>query len=149
MDRISHITRRGYHVIFVTFVLQGKYVYQLILHPSGHITFIQRRLNVDATSWRCIDVEATLYRRHVSAGMFTYIPNYLPTCSIASVFRSSLIFLNNYIGNYCVQLNNNKKKNKKKKKKHFKLIQHWGTIQVFSIEQLNSLTAFLFSLFTI
>ena len=36
--------------------------------PSGHITFIQRCLNVDATSWRCIDVEATLYRRHVSAG---------------------------------------------------------------------------------
>ena len=38
--------------------------------PSGHMTFIQRRLNVDATSWRCIDVEATLYRRHVSAGYF-------------------------------------------------------------------------------
>ena len=32
------------------------------------MTFIQRRLNVDATSWRCIDVEATLYRRLVSAG---------------------------------------------------------------------------------
>ena len=26
------------------------------------MTFIQRRLNVDATSWRCIDVEATLYK---------------------------------------------------------------------------------------
>ena len=36
--------------------------------PSGHMTFMQHRLNVDATSWRCIDVEATLYRRHVSAG---------------------------------------------------------------------------------
>ena len=33
------------------------------------MTFIQRRLNVYATSWRCIDVEATLYRRHVSAGL--------------------------------------------------------------------------------
>ena len=32
------------------------------------MTFIQRRFNVDATSWRCINVEATLYRRHVSAG---------------------------------------------------------------------------------
>ena len=32
------------------------------------MTFKQRRLNVDATSWRCIDVEATLYSRHVSAG---------------------------------------------------------------------------------
>ena len=32
------------------------------------MTLIQRRLNVDATSWRCIDVEATLYKRHVPAG---------------------------------------------------------------------------------
>ena len=31
--------------------------------------FIQRCLNVDATSWRCIDVEATLYERHVPAGI--------------------------------------------------------------------------------
>ena len=38
-------------------------------HPSsGHMTFIQRCLNVDATSWRCIDVEATLYKRHVPTG---------------------------------------------------------------------------------
>ena len=36
------------------------------------MTSIQRRLNVDATSWRCIDVEATLYRRHVSAGIALY-----------------------------------------------------------------------------
>ena len=35
---------------------------------SGHMTSIQRRLNVDAMSWRCIDVETTLYRRHVFAG---------------------------------------------------------------------------------
>ena len=28
---------------------------------------IQRRLNVDATSWRCIDVDPTLYKRHVPA----------------------------------------------------------------------------------
>ena len=32
------------------------------------MTFIQRRINVDATSWRCIDVEATLCKRHVLAG---------------------------------------------------------------------------------
>ena len=31
--------------------------------------FMQRRLNVDATSWRCIDVEATLHKRHVPAGI--------------------------------------------------------------------------------
>ena len=29
--------------------------------PSGHMTFILRRFNVDTTSSRCIDVEATLY----------------------------------------------------------------------------------------
>ena len=36
--------------------------------PSRQMTFIQRRLNVDAMSRRCIDVEATLYKRHVPAG---------------------------------------------------------------------------------
>ena len=36
--------------------------------PSRHMTLIQRRLNVDATSWRCIDVDATLCKRHVPAG---------------------------------------------------------------------------------
>ena len=38
-----------------------------VVTPSGHTMFIQC-LNVDATSWRCIEVEATLYRRHVLAG---------------------------------------------------------------------------------
>ena len=32
------------------------------------MTLIQRRLNVDATSWRCIDVEPTMYKRYVTAG---------------------------------------------------------------------------------
>ena len=41
------------------------------IHPSGHMTLIQRRLNVDATSWRCIDVEPTLYKRYVPAGIFS------------------------------------------------------------------------------
>ena len=40
------------------------------IYPSEHMTFIQRRLNIDATSWRCIDVEATLYRSHVPAGIW-------------------------------------------------------------------------------
>ena len=31
------------------------------------MTFIQRRINVDATSWRCIDVDATLFQRCVPA----------------------------------------------------------------------------------
>ena len=37
--------------------------------PSRHMALIQRRLNVDATSWRCIDVEPTLYKYHVPTGV--------------------------------------------------------------------------------
>ena len=40
--------------------------------PSGHMTLIQRRHNVNATSWRCIDVEPTLYKRHVPTGSRLY-----------------------------------------------------------------------------
>ena len=36
-------------------------VFLRISFPSGHMTLIQRQLIVDATSWRCIDVEPTLY----------------------------------------------------------------------------------------
>ena len=36
--------------------------------PSRQVTLRQRRINVDATSWRCIDVDTTLYKRHVPAG---------------------------------------------------------------------------------
>ena len=36
--------------------------------PSGHISFIQRRIYVDATSLRCINFNATLNKRHVLAG---------------------------------------------------------------------------------
>ena len=36
--------------------------------PSGHMTFIQSRINVEATSGRCVDVNATLYKRHVPVG---------------------------------------------------------------------------------
>ena len=32
--------------------------------PSGHTVFKQCRINVDATSWRCIDVNETLFKRH-------------------------------------------------------------------------------------
>ena len=47
--------------------MQLEKVSSTINKSSGHVTFIQRRLNVDATSWRCMDVEAT-YKRHVPAG---------------------------------------------------------------------------------
>ena len=42
------------------------------------MTLIQRPLNVDATSWRGIDVEPTLYKLHVPAGIcasFRWIGN--------------------------------------------------------------------------
>ena len=35
------------------------------LLPSRHAASRQRRINVDATSQRCIDVDTTLYKRHV------------------------------------------------------------------------------------
>ena len=72
-DRINVVTLRKF---FVHASVVGIYC---IIHsslfllvppencPSGHMMLIQRRLNVDATSWRCIDVETTLYIRHVSA----------------------------------------------------------------------------------
>ena len=37
--------------------------------PSRHAKLRQRRINVDATSWRCVDVDVTLYKRHVPAGL--------------------------------------------------------------------------------
>ena len=41
---------------------------QILSLISGHLTFIQRRINVDAASWRCIDVNAMLYKGQVPAG---------------------------------------------------------------------------------
>ena len=37
-------------------------------YPSGHMAFMQRRINVDVTPWRYIDVDTTLHRRDVHAG---------------------------------------------------------------------------------
>ena len=63
-------TFSSYNIVQLTHnYLTGTVYYYVMKNPSGHTTFIQRRLNVDATSWRCIDVEVTLYRRRVSAGM--------------------------------------------------------------------------------
>ena len=39
-----------------------------------YIAFMQRRINLDATSWRCIEVSATLYKRHVPAVMVALVP---------------------------------------------------------------------------
>ena len=45
---------------------------KLVGYSSDQVSFGSwvRLYNVVSTSWRCIDVEATLYRRHVSAGHF-------------------------------------------------------------------------------
>ena len=40
---------------------------QVNTQPNGHMTFIQRLINVDATSWLCSDVNAMLYKHHVPA----------------------------------------------------------------------------------
>ena len=34
-------------------------------HPTVHMTFIKRHFNVHAASWRCININATLYKPHV------------------------------------------------------------------------------------
>ena len=38
-------------------------------YPSRHTEFIQRRMNVNASSRRCIDVVANLYKQYASAWM--------------------------------------------------------------------------------
>ena len=46
------------------------------IHPMQQLTFIQRRINIDETSLRrdvVFDVNATLYKRHVPAGLCTTI----------------------------------------------------------------------------
>ena len=35
-----------------------------------HGVFTQRRINIDVTSWRCIDVNVTLNKRNVPLGIF-------------------------------------------------------------------------------
>ena len=74
-----------------------------ILLPSWHMMFIQCRLNVDATSWRCIDVAKT-YKRHVSAvyiirSSISYLDgtSALELISLSSVWSSSLSVLSTFL----------------------------------------------------
>ena len=53
--------------------------------PNGHAALRRRRNNVDTTTWRCIDVDATLYEHHVPAGQlfaFVYFFTEMLTCLI-------------------------------------------------------------------
>ena len=62
-----------YNNAYMLFILRfGTATLCVMYWSNGHMTFIQRRLNVDATSWRCIDVEATLYWHNVPAGEHRY-----------------------------------------------------------------------------
>ena len=40
--------------------------------PGWHMAFIQRRFNVDATSWRCIDVAGTSYKTSCARWIYTW-----------------------------------------------------------------------------
>ena len=52
---------------------------------SWHMTFMQRRFNVDVTLWRSIDVDTTLSRRHVHAGCW------LGMLNIKTAFRFKVV----------------------------------------------------------
>ena len=58
--------------------------------PCRHMTLIQRRLNVDATSWHCIEVELTLYKHHVPAGFVGCILD-CQRCKVSSCWQWKLI----------------------------------------------------------
>ena len=56
--------------------------------PSRHMTSIQRRLNVDAMSWHCIDVEATLYKRYARwVGAYAILLEWLFPGAIDNVYN--------------------------------------------------------------
>ena len=65
-------------MILITFsILSILITFVIMFKSSQHITFMQRRINVDATSWRCIDVDATLSQRCDPAGLIVYICVYV------------------------------------------------------------------------
>ena len=66
MDPVRHCDRLtwGRESLLLCFFLG-------LLRPIENMMFGQRRMNVDATSWRCIDINATMYRRHVPAEVCT------------------------------------------------------------------------------
>ena len=75
----------------------------LWLQPSGHATLSQRRINVNATSGRCINVDTTLHKCHVPAGRMPYLESYFrriqldilmkrPFDQISIAFHVSFIF---------------------------------------------------------
>ena len=63
--------------VMVVLILQGNFADVLVSYivftsltlPSGHATFRQRRININVPSWCFIDVDSTLYKRRVPAGL--------------------------------------------------------------------------------
>ena len=54
------------------------------------MTFIQHRINVDATFWHCIDVKTTLYERHVPA-RFSPVTVQTPSVAMAPAIGVQII----------------------------------------------------------
>ena len=50
------------------FVMRGSRLRIAMSQSSGHMAFIQPHFNIDARSWCCIDVNTTLYKRHMPTG---------------------------------------------------------------------------------
>ena len=48
--------------------ISNKFQMNVNEQTSVHV-FKQRRIEVDATSWGCSDISATLYKRHVPTGI--------------------------------------------------------------------------------
>ena len=54
--------------LVIHFDLFKLWLTHVLLVPSGQMTFMQRHINVDTASWRCIYVDTTLSLRHVPVG---------------------------------------------------------------------------------
>ena len=67
MNAQADLNLRWAHMSEVTY---SDVVAPIVVAVEKDLAFIQRRINVDATSLRCIDVDAMLYKRHVSAGIY-------------------------------------------------------------------------------
>ena len=113
----------------VTSTLRRRYIYVMCLpgsmHFCGHLTFIQcrisvnlaltpmqrhagqimfvhRRINIDATSWCCNDINAELSQRHnVASLLMRRCINAM--CPLVSLFILTLVLLNQDIPCHCKQ----------------------------------------------
>ena len=72
-----HLTSMQRHDALLTLMQRCIYEYVMCSIPAFiQLAFIQRFINVDPTSWRCIDVDATVPEGCVSAGKYLYSLRY-------------------------------------------------------------------------